>query len=105
MAGGNADGMVVGVLQITLGIPGANSLKGKRKVVKSLIERARHRFNVSIAEVADHDVYTRAQIGISAVGNDARFVNSVLDKVLDALENDAIGRADVLNTELELVHY
>ena len=102
---GRAHKMVVGVLKITLAIPGANSLKSKRKVVKSLIERTRNRFNVSIAEVGDNDVYGRALIGMSAVGNDQSFVNSMLDKALDFLEDDAIGRADVLETKLELEHY
>ncbi|MEM7676092.1 MAG: DUF503 domain-containing protein [Myxococcota bacterium] len=97
--------MVVGILQITLDIPSAYSLKEKRKVVKSLIERTRHRFNVAVAEVADNDIYNRARIGMSAVANDAAVANSILDKALDALESAAAGRADVIDTQLELVHY
>ena len=97
--------MVVGVLKITLGLPGVDSLKAKRKIVKSLVERTRHRFNVAVAEVGENDTYRRAIIGVSAVGNDQSFVNSILDKVLDALEESAIGRADVLDTELELVQF
>lgn len=96
--------MVVGVLEITLGIDHADSLKAKRKVVRSLVERARNRFNCAVSEVGDNDVHTRAQIGVSTVANDAQFVNSVLDKVLDAFEDAAIGRAEVLDSRLEILH-
>lgn len=97
--------MVVGVVKITLGIPGVDSLKAKRKVVKSLVERTRHRFNIAVAEVGLNDQYGRALIGLSAVGNDHSFVNSMLDKAIDALEESAIGRAEILDTELELIQY
>src|SRR5690606_15404259 len=85
--------VVVGVLQITLLLHGNDSLKGKRSVVKSLIERTTNRFNVSMAEVGSNDDHQRALLGVSAVGNDQSFVNSVLDKVLDAVEDSALGRA------------
>ena len=97
--------MVVGVLQVTLDIPSAFSLKEKRKVVKSLVERTRHRFNVAVAEVDDHDLYNRAKIGMSAVANEGTVVNSILDKALDALESAAAGRADVIDTQLELINF
>lgn len=96
--------MVVGILEITLGLESADSLKAKRKVVKSLVDRARHRFNCAVSEVGDNDVHRRARIGVSTVANDAQFVNSVLDKVLDAFEEAAIGRAEVLDTRLEILH-
>lgn len=96
--------MVVGVLKISLGIEAADSLKAKRRVVKSLVERTRNRFNCAVAEVGDHDLYNRAIIGVSVVANDGPFVNSVLDKILDALELDALGRAEILSSELELIH-
>ena len=96
--------MVVGILEITLGIEYADSLKAKRKVVRSLIERMRHRFNCAVSEVGDNDVHGRAQIGVSTVANDTQFVNSVLDKVLNAFEEAVIGRAEILNTRLEILH-
>jgi uncharacterized protein YlxP (DUF503 family) len=73
-------------------------------VVKSLVERVRHRFNCAAAEVGDHDLYNRAIIGVSVVANDGPYVNSVLDKILDALEADALGRAEILSSDLELIH-
>jgi len=96
--------MVVGVLEITLGIDAADSLKAKRKVVRSIVERTKNRFNCAIAEVGDNDLYNRARIGVSVVANDGAFANSMLDKILDAVEDQAIGRADVLDSRLELLH-
>lgn len=96
--------MVVGTLKITLGIDLADSLKAKRKVVRSIVERTRHRFNCAVAEVDEHDTYRRAVIGVAVVANDGPHVNSVLDKILDAVEDQAIGRAEVLDSVLELHH-
>ena len=72
--------MVVGVLRLTLVVPGARSLKEKRHVVRKITDRVRARYNVSIAEVAENDVWQRAVLGVSAVANDHSFVNEVLDK-------------------------
>lgn len=96
--------MVVGVLQITLGIDAADSLKAKRKVVRSIVERTRSRFNCAVAEVGRNDEHRRAEIGVTVVSNDGGFANSMLDKILDAIEDQAIGRADVLESKLELLH-
>lgn len=63
-----------------------SSLKDKRRVLKSLLQRTRNRFNVSIAEIGDNDVWRSSVIGISVVSNDGTQCNKVLDTVLDALE-------------------
>lgn len=97
--------MVVGVLEITLGIPGAFSLKEKRGVVRKVVNRLQNRFNVAVAEVGQNDIQNRAVIGVSVVSNDAAVANSVLDKVLDATESIGAGMADVLDTRLELINF
>jgi uncharacterized protein YlxP (DUF503 family) len=78
--------MVVGVLQVDLSIPGADSLKSKRMVLRSLKDRIRREFNVSIAEVADNDQWQSASLAIAVVSNDKRFANQVLSKVVDFIE-------------------
>ena len=67
---------------------GVTSLKDKRKIVKSLIERLKNRFNISVSEVDHNDIKTSAIIAIAVVSNNARFVNQQLDKVLEFLRND-----------------
>jgi uncharacterized protein YlxP (DUF503 family) len=78
--------MVVGILEVDLSIPGADSLKSKRMVLRSLKDRIRREFNVSIAEVADNDQWQSASLAIAVVSNDKRFANQVLSKVVDLIE-------------------
>ena len=93
--------MVVGVLRLTLYIHGASSLKDKRQVLRKVTDRLRSRFNVSVAEVGDNDVWQKAVIGICAVANDHSFVNEVLDKCV----RDAGQIAEIINREMEIETY
>ena len=93
--------MVVGVLRLGLYIHGAASLKDKRQVLRKVIDRLRSRFNVSVAEVGDNDVWQRALVGVCAVANDHRFVNEVLDKCA----RDAGNIAEIVNREMEIETY
>src|SRR5712672_68180 len=95
--------MVVGVLRLTLVVPGARSLKEKRHAVRKITDRIRARYNVSIAEVAENDVWQRAVLGLSAVANDRSFVNEVLDKVVRDVE--MLGVADLVSREMEIETY
>jgi uncharacterized protein YlxP (DUF503 family) len=75
--------MHVGVCRLRFRLPENSSLKGKRQVVKSITGRVANRFNVSIAEVADLDLWQVATIGIACVSNDKRHANEILSKVVD----------------------
>jgi len=74
--------VTVGTLRVEFLVAGASSLKDKRRVVKGLKDRIRHRFNVSVAEVDFHELWQRSAIGVAAVGTDGAFVAEVLGKVL-----------------------
>jgi uncharacterized protein YlxP (DUF503 family) len=95
--------MVVGICQIDLILHDAQSLKGKRQVLKAVIERLKSRFNVSAAEVGDHDVWQRSQIGLSIVSNDSRHINSTLDKILNFIES--LNLAEVIDHRIEIINY
>jgi uncharacterized protein len=94
--------MVVGVCQVAFALPGNDSLKGKRSVVRRIVDRTRARFNVAVAEVDALDEHRRTVIGISVVSNDARHVNSMLDHITTfmAAQTDAV----VLTRSLEIMH-
>ncbi len=77
--------MRIGILQFSLTIRWARSLKDKRQVVKSLKDRLRNRFNVSVAEIEDQDLPQTATLGIVMAGNDGRYINGALDKILNIL--------------------
>ena len=93
--------MVVGIGIITLRLHECRSLKGKRKIVKSIIGQLRNNFNASVAEVGANDIYQRAEIGVSLVGNTKNLINSKLDKLFNFV--DALGLAEIIDTEMEII--
>lgn len=94
--------MVVGVCRVVLHLPGNHSLKGKRHVVKSLIERVRHQFNVAIAEVDQLDRWQMATLGIAYVSNEGQHANEVLSKVVRFMEESRL-EAEVSDYEIDLI--
>ena len=93
--------MLIGVLEITLFIPTAASLKDKRHVVKSLIETTRQKFNVSIAEIDHLDKWQVATIGLACVANEQKYLNSVLDKVIGLLESSQLYEVTRIERSIE----
>jgi uncharacterized protein YlxP (DUF503 family) len=77
----------IGVLQFCLEIPYATSLKDKRQVVKSLKDRIRRDYNVSIAEVDDLEAHTVATLVASMIGRDVPYINGAMDKLLNTLHD------------------
>lgn len=93
--------MTIGVLQIELQIPEAQSLKDKRRVVKSLKDRIAARHNVSIAEVGALDEHQRSLIAMAMVSNDRVYVESALSKLVDLVR--MVPQANLLDYQLELL--
>jgi hypothetical protein len=93
--------MVIGICQLDLRIPENHSLKEKRHVLRKLIDRVRHRFNVAISEVGDNDLWQRAQIGFCTVGNDRRHINSSLDNIVNFIEQMHL--VEMVQTEIEII--
>ena len=94
--------MVVGVLRLTLFLPENHSLKGKRHVLRAIKDRVRNKFNVSIAESGDNDMWQRAELGICQVGNDRAFVDGALREVVNYI--DKLGLAPLGEEELEIIN-
>jgi hypothetical protein len=69
--------MIVGIAVLELHLPHARSLKEKRQVVRSLVDRMHQRYRVSVAETGHHDLHQRAEIGIAAVGSSEREVGEL----------------------------
>jgi uncharacterized protein len=93
--------MVVGVCRITLSLPGNSSLKGKRSVVRRVLDRTQARFNVSIAEVGALDAHQRAILGLAVISNDGRHANAMVDTIVSFIEDQG---APVFDRQTELVH-
>ena len=93
--------MTIGIARLALFIGASHSLKDKRMVLRRIKDLVRQKFNVSIAEVAENDMWQRAVLGVAVVGNDRRFVEGALDEVIGFVR----AKADVTNDERELQAY
>ena len=93
--------MIVGLLTLDLHIFEAHSLKEKRFVIKSLIDRIKNKFNVSVAEVDANDLWQRSVIGIAFVSNETVMVN----KVFEQIKNLVVGihSVELLDSHMELL--
>ena len=94
--------MNVGVCKISLRLPGNLSLKGKRRVLKSITTRVRNKFNVSIAEVDDNGLWQSAVLGICCVSNNSRYTNGVLSKAIDFIVNSRF-EIEILDYKIEIL--
>jgi uncharacterized protein YlxP (DUF503 family) len=97
--------MFVGVLRLALHLPSPGSLKSKRHLLRSAIDRVKARFNVSIAEVAENDLWQRSVLGVTAVGNDHAFINETLDKVADFVAAMHGGQIMLTGRDLVIEHW
>jgi uncharacterized protein len=95
--------MFVCVARVSLEIPAAGSLKAKRQVLRRVSDRVKAKFNVSLAEVEDNDVWNRAVIAMAVVGNERRHVNEQMDKILQFIEDMYV--APVAQREMEILAF
>ena len=94
--------MVVGTLKIEFRIQDNHSLKGKRKIVRSMVDRVKHKFNAAVAEVGSNDNWQRIEIGIATVGNDRRHIDSSLNNILGFIES--LYLAEIVDVETEVIN-
>jgi uncharacterized protein YlxP (DUF503 family) len=95
--------MVVGVLRLELRLPETHSLKGKRSILRSIKARVQQKFNVSIAECEDHDLWQRTVLGVSQVGPDQPHVDRCLREVVSFI--DGLQLAELGEEQVEFLHY
>lgn len=77
--------IIVGLCTVELFIPGSQSLKDKRQVVLSLKDRLRDKFNLSVAEVGEQELWQKSVLGLACVANETRHVNQVLEQALNVI--------------------
>ncbi len=93
--------MHIGVLRVRLHVPQAGSLKEKRQVVKSILDRARNRYRVAAAEVEEQDVHRIAVLGFAAVSGSRHHAEEIVQKILDGLRRHPAAR--VIDHELDML--
>lgn len=93
--------MFIGVCTIDLHIPDSGSLKTKRHSLRSLKDRIRSRFNVSVAEIDHNDLWQKTSLAVAAVSNDKAHLNKTLDHVLNLVRS--VPEVDLLDYQIELL--
>src|SRR2546430_14742142 len=81
--------MVIGVLQVELSLPGSHSLKDKRRLVKSLVDRLPNQFNVAAAEIDAQDNHRDAHLAGTCVNSESRAANQILSHTMAAVDREA----------------
>ena len=92
--------MFVGVCRFTLLIATSHSLKEKRGVIRSITQRVRNRFNVSVAEVGGQDTWQRAVLGLAVAANEAPQARRRLEEAIEFIEG--LHLAEVLDQDVEI---
>ena len=92
--------MTVALCTVELFLPDSHSLKDKRRVLQSVKSRIRDKFNVSIAEVEEQDLWQKAILGLSCVANESSHVNQVLDQAVNFIR--AVPAIQLVHSHLEL---
>lgn len=93
--------MIVGVCTLDLHISESGSLKSKRHVLRSIKDRIRSRFNVSVSEVENQDLWQRVTVGVACIGTDRAQVNQVLDHVVDLVET--FPTVEIIDYRIEII--
>jgi len=78
---------IIGTCQIELHLPGCQSLKDKRRILRSLIERLQNRFNASVAEIEHQDLWQRARVGLAVVSTSQPLIDRTLTQIVAHVEN------------------
>ena len=94
--------MVVGALNMTLFLPEGNNLKSKRKVVRSILDRTRAKFNVAAAEVGANDLWQRLELGFAVCANQTGHAEKQMEEILRFVERLAL--AEVMDVRVEVMN-
>jgi uncharacterized protein YlxP (DUF503 family) len=89
-------------VRITLRLPESGSLKDKRQVVRSVMQRVRNKFQVAMAEVAESDAWQIAVLGAACVSNDRRHAESILNEIVEFVRDNRLD-AEVINIESDVI--
>ncbi|MGF0094850.1 DUF503 domain-containing protein [Peptoniphilus sp. SGI.035] len=93
--------MIIGICTCEIFIYNANSLKSKRSVIKSIIEKSKNRFNISIAEVGENDKWQKSVIGFATVSNDKKIVDETMENIIHFF--NSYSEIEIMNIEKEIL--
>ena len=92
--------MFIGVLKASLYLSEPQSLKDKRRIIKSMTERLKNKFNIAVAETGDLDSWNRSQLGIVCISNEASHSDRMLASAINFIENQGVVELTHVETEI-----
>ncbi|MDI6799282.1 MAG: DUF503 domain-containing protein [Actinomycetota bacterium] len=95
-------GTVVGLLELDLIVTASDSLKSKRRVIKSLTQRLKSRYNLSVKEISGQDLIQRSLIGVSAVSSSESEMRDFLERIIDLTIE--ISEAELVGSKIHIFH-
>ncbi|ACK42488.1 MULTISPECIES: DUF503 domain-containing protein [Dictyoglomus] len=93
--------MLIGVCRVIISIPDSFSLKEKRKVKRSIVDRVRAKFNVSIAEVDSQEIWNELVLGISMVSTESKHIYEVMSEIIKLIEEQK--EAELIDYEIDIL--
>lgn len=93
--------MIIGTVKVYMNAGWVHSLKEKRMVVKSIVEKVKNKFNVSIAEIEDQDLHQSIVLGVACVSNDTKHADSTIQKVINFIEDNS--EAMLIDVQVEIL--
>jgi uncharacterized protein YlxP (DUF503 family) len=94
----------IGACVVTLELAASHSLKDKRQVVRSLVERLRRQFNVAVAEVEEQDAWNIAVLGLTVVSNEAGHAARQIERIVESIEQTRLD-AEVIDRQIEILSF
>ncbi len=92
--------MFVGILKITLFLSEPQSLKDKRRIIKSLTERLKNKFNMAVAETGRLDSWNNCELGLACLSNEAGHADSMMASAINFIENQGTVELTGIQTEI-----
>ncbi|MBM3248271.1 MAG: DUF503 domain-containing protein [Candidatus Omnitrophica bacterium] len=92
--------MTIGLLQLIIKIPGSNSLKEKRRVLHSLRDKLRDKYNISITEIEDQDKWQKSTLAIAKVDQERKMIDTSFGNIVDYIRNS--NSVEILDYQIEL---
>lgn len=93
--------MVVGITRVEIFLPENHSLKEKRQAIRKIVEKIETRFNVSVMEIEQTNLWQRAVVGFASIGVNRDHVNKALERVIEFIESLYIG--EIIDTRTEII--
>lgn len=93
--------MTIGSILLEIFLPASQSLKDKRRVVRSLKDRLRSRYNVAVAEIDHQDTHQRATLGVVSIANERLQIEQLFESVRAEVERNLPG--DLVQAQIEIL--